>query len=359
MDYTKIRRVCVDGIYYQDHECSIHPTFRLKDEYKLNNEAGKSYCSGIIDYEEEVSECPNEYREPYLHELFLGAGGNGKTHINLTDKGLVGVLFVAPSWELATEKRNEYGCDATVMYRALDDKVDEANAQSYKRRYNTLIVDEASMITEEDRMKLFELYHNCKLIFCGDIGFQLPPVSGKVMGKEQFDKITTLTVNHRFRCKKHKKIIKAVRHMISCDYHKDDINEFICNNYTQMKRSEVVGYVPQDIILCSRTRCGVEDHPIKCNCNKKNFAQEWADKFGETKFKCLERGNGFFNGSVVFEKPKGVKSEVRHGFTIHSVQGKTYENKIFLDSRKLFSVEMGYTAISRARYWEQIIILTD
>jgi hypothetical protein len=360
MDYSKIRRVCVDGIYYQHHQINIHPSFRQKDEYKLNNEAGRCYCSGITEIDEiELKSCPNEYREPYLRELFLGAGGNGKTAKNLSDKGLVGVLFVAPSWELATEKRNEYGCDVTVMYRALDDCADEGNAQTYKRKYNTLIVDEASMITEADREKLFELYHNCKLIFCGDIGFQLPPISGKVMGTSQFDKITTLTKNYRFKCKKQRKVINQVRQLIDAGIDKDEINQFICDNYTQMKRSEIIGYTPEDIILCSRTRCGLENHSVKCNCNGKNYAQEWADKFGETKFKCLERGNGLFNGSIVFEKPQGVKSEVRHGFTIHSVQGKTYENKIFLDSRRLFSVEMGYTAISRARYWEQVIILTD
>jgi len=380
MDYTKIRRVCVDGIYYRNHPIEIHPSFRQKDEYKLNNEAGNCYCSGVIDYYNQYQECddecyerwvpdpgrvpyvecPNEYREPYQTELFLGAGGNGKTHFNLTDSGLVGVLFVAPSWELATAKRKEYNCDATVMYRALDDKADEANAQRYKKKYNTILVDEASMITETDREKLFELYHNCKLIFCGDIGFQLPPVSGNVMSSSNFDKITTLTKNYRFKCDKHSDIIEGVRQMIACGYSKSRINQFICDNYTQMKRSEITDYVPQeDIILCSRAKCGVEEHPVKCNCNGKNYAQEWADKFGETKFKCLERGNGFFNGTVVYEKPKGVKSEVRHGFTIHSVQGKTYENKIYLDSRRLFSVEMGYTAISRAMYWNQIIIITD
>jgi len=374
MDYDKIRRVCVDGIYYKNHKCNIHHTFRLKEEYKLNNEAVACYCSGVNDYSKQYecddellqpcslgwSKCPNEYREPYLTELFLGAGGNGKTTKNLSDKGFVNVLFVAPSWKLATDKQKEFGCDATVMYRALDDKKDESNQKRMRREYSVIIVDEASMINENDRETLFELYYNCKLVFCGDIGFQLPPVKGKVMETKMFDKITTLNDNYRFKCDKHIKIIKKVREMIQNNCNKITINEFICQSYTRMKRSEISGYVlTKDMILCSRKRCSVESHPIKCNCDGKNYAQEWADKFGETKYKCLERGHNLFNGSIVYEKPTGVKSEVRHGFTIHSVQGETYEDKLFLDSRNLFSPEMGYTAISRARRWEQIIILID
>ena len=90
-----------------------------------------------------------------------------------------------------------------------------------------------------------------------------------------------------------------------------------------------------------------------------NYAQEWATRFGETKFKCLERGKGLCNGSVVFEIPVGVRHEVRHGFTIHSVQGKTYKKKIYIDARRLFSAEMLYTAISRAEYWSQVIFIVD
>ena len=52
-----------------------------------------------------------------------------------------------------------------------------------------------------------------------------------------------------------------------------------------------------------------------------------------------------------------MKSEPRHGFTIHSVQGETFEEIIYIDSRNLFDPRMGYTAISRARRWEQIKII--
>jgi hypothetical protein len=376
MDYFKIRRVCVDGVYYQDHPVKFGLTFRPKpvEPDKLKCEPSRMYVSGIRDYtmldEDErfdYWECENEFREPYSTELFIGAGGNGKTHMNLIDRGLVNVLFVAPSWELASEKRTEYGCDSTVLYRALDDLTDNEKAHAYKKRYSTLIVDEASMINEDDREKLFQIYPDHKLIFCGDIGYQLPPVCGEVMKTDKFDKITELTKNYRFKDKRHASIIKKVRRAIKAECDTKQLLEFICESYTKVKRDSVNDYNVEDIILCSRTRCAVKEtvedkevkHPESCNCNGLNFAQEWATRFGETKFKCLERGKGVFNGTIVFEKPVGVKHEVRHGYTIHSVQGKTYKKNIYIDVRRLNSAQMIYTAISRAEYWSQIKLIVD
>jgi hypothetical protein len=363
MDYNDIRRICVDGIYYRG-DYNFTETFQKKIEIKLENSASDNYCSNIFDldkksfdYDKKLKLTNNPFRKSYKTELFLGAGGNGKTHLNLTDKGLVNILFVAPSWELATEKKKEYNVDSTVIYRALDNVADENNAKNFIKRYNTIIFDEASMITEEQRKIIFTIYSNCKIIFCGDIGYQLPPISGCVMKSNNFENIQILDKNFRFKCDKHIQIITQVRNLIKSNTDINIINKYIFDNYTKIKFENIKDYSVEDIILCSRTRCNVEGHKSSCNCNGKNFSSEWNLKFGDTKFKCLERGNGLFNGSIVYEKPYNIKYEIRHGFTIHSVQGKTYKNKIYIDSRNLFSSTMGYTAISRAEYWDQIIIV--
>lgn len=375
MDFNLIRRVCVDGIYFQDHQFKICETFTFRTGEKLGNGECDEYISNItrygllplsddMEYEPYPLPilCENEFRENYSSELFLGAGGNGKTYKNILDRGLMKVLYVAPSYELCADKEREcremgINLHTTVLARAIDDKADKMNAMTFKKKFNTIIFDEASMYSEEARLKLFEIYQFHKLIFCGDIGFQLPPIMGEPIDTSSFDNIQTLETNYRFKCEKHSAIVARVREMISGGYPKMMINKFIVESYTQVKKEDLE-YSPEDIILCSRTSCGVKGHNSRCNCNGKNLSAEWTDRFGETKFKCLERSGcgNYFNGSITLVKPE-VKHEVRHGYTVHSVQGKTYENTIFIDSRNLFSVEMGYTAISRARYYSQIKII--
>ena len=121
---------------------------------------------------------------------------------------------------------------------------------------------------------------------------------------------------------------------------KKDINDFVVSKYENI--SEPKGYKTQDIILCS----------------KHEYCDQYTEKFGKTKWRCLENLRDYSNGDILIsdEKPKG-KWEARHGYTIHSVQGETYEETIYIDSRKLFDSRMAYTAISRARRWEQIKII--
>ena len=64
------------------------------------------------------------------------------------------------------------------------------------------------------------------------------------------------------------------------------------------------------------------------------------------------------NGDIVIgSKPKN--GELRHGFTIHQIQGETIykPNKIFIDLRNMFAKEMIYTAVSRAEYINQIYLI--
>tara|TARA_Y100000004_G_C8696771_1_gene319915 strand:- start:153 stop:548 length:396 start_codon:yes stop_codon:yes gene_type:complete len=80
------------------------------------------------------------------------------------------------------------------------------------------------------------------------------------------------------------------------------------------------------------------------------------------KYRVLENENGYFNNDIVYEEPP-VKSELRHGYTVHSVQGETFEGTIFIDMKNIQinnpkeDLRMLYTAISRARRLEQIVLV--
>ena len=338
MDLDKLLRICVDGIYYRDHEYIMLNNFQIKDEVKLANDCGNYYmsyrsCPWELDSRPQL---PAPFRDPYDKELFIGAGGNGKTHYNLTDKGFARLLYVAPSWKLARAKSLEYKINTTVMARCLD----PCRKDDIKKYNNVILFDEASQISEETKEAIFELYGTCKIIFCGDLGYQLPPIEGEEMETTGFGKITEFEKNYRFTCEKHREICSLIREMMESDVSRKRINEIVVSKYENI--SEPKGYKPEDIILCS----------------KHEYCDEYTKKFGETKWKCMENLRDYSNGDILItnEKPKG-RWEARHGYTIHSVQGETYENTIYIDSRKMFDSRMAYTAISRARRWEQIKII--
>ena len=377
MDLSKLIRICVDGIYYYEHEFEMLKNFQPDKEINLGNTTGSSNYymrrNSWICYWDmykpsmkmDLQSClanriqPAPFRQPYDKELFIGAGGNGKTHYNLTDLGFVRMLYVAPAYKLTRCKQLEYNVNTAVLARCLHPNY----ARDIKKYNNVILFDEASQISRDTKIELFEFYgDSCKLIFCGDIGYQLPPCYGQEMGPKGFDNVTEFKQNYRFTCDKHKTICNKVREFMDSDATKAEINEFVISQYENI--TEPTNYKSKDIILCSRTNCGggVCEQPVgmrsNCNCDGKNFSLGWTQMFGETKWKCLETSSSCSNGDIVIadEKPKG-KWEARHGYTIHSVQGETYEETIYIDSRQLFDSRMAYTAISRARRHEQIKII--
>jgi hypothetical protein len=61
---------------------------------------------------------------------------------------------------------------------------------------------------------------------------------------------------------------------------------------------------------------------------------------------------------VIGERPACGEWDKIHGYTIHSVQGETFAEPIYIGTRHLFDPTMGYTAISRARKHSPIKIIT-
>jgi ATP-dependent exoDNAse (exonuclease V) alpha subunit len=62
-------------------------------------------------------------------------------------------------------------------------------------------------------------------------------------------------------------------------------------------------------------------------------------------------------GEIYLEKPNTVDCEIRHAYTVHSIQGETASGKLFIDLNGMFENRMLYTAISRAKKHEQIFLI--
>ena len=275
----------------------------------------------------------SDYRKNNLIEFHRGAGGTGKTHKLLTDEGLINKVFVAPCYKLARVKEKEYNIESTVLNKLLcsDQAVD------YYNKFNVLIFDECSMMNKTELQQIITKFNRHKIFFVGDYGYQLPPIEGQEIIPQDYKyNIVEHNINYRCKCKDLKKLLDKLRKKIT-----EGQIFFNINNYNF------------DIIELEDIKYRVEDIIITVSNKKKDIITE---KFKHLqKFVVLENTSKYSNTEILLQKPEGVKSELRHGFTIYSVQGETAKNRLFIDVSKIKDLRTIYTAISRAEYLENII----
>ena len=383
MDYDKIIRVCVDGIYYYPHDFKLKHTFVDKEKMTLRNTECNAYLSGIfVDTRWKPRNAKMaDYYPHYKTQLLLGAGGTGKTYRTLKDTGFINLCYVAPSWKLAAKKYKEHNCNVNVKARFFHEK--------YKRdlqcKYNVLFWDEASMITEGGKEAIINTIP-AKHIFAGDLTYQLPPVidndmkkkKGKwlfQMNKHGFDNVETLTKNYRNGDdKKLTRILNGLRKMIDKIkdfgpfYQRGMVKDFFQNDFPY-KNFQVIENLSHPQLKLKAKGFGQtsfspsnrkadyhkEDLII---CAEHNECDKYTEHFKSSKkYRVKQNTRDYCNGEIVFQKIKSVGMELRHGFTIHSIQGETAEKKLFIDMTKMKSLQMFYTALSRAKTWKQIILM--
>jgi len=361
MDLEKVIRICVDGIYFVKHNFVKDDIFNYKSKITFVNDPCESYLSGIIN----KIELDNNFTgmEPFMEyhrvSLYNGAGGDGKTYgLLMKDHGHVNVVYAPHSNKLASTMKQKYfekfgkKLNVSNHTRLLeapfalgeDGKIGECH------KYNVYFIDECSMLTEEDKMFMIENIRG-KIFFIGDLDCQLLP--SKVGGRFSTKGIDYIApqskVNYRFKDEEQKQACKYVRDCIKnpmpMQLHK---LPYKCVDHDYVKKN----YKVQDIILVSRGATG-----NKSNTNYNNY---WNEIFKDIpKYKVKNNTRDYSNGDIVFKKIKNVITEFRHGYTIHSVQGETYEHNIYIDMRHMVDVRMFYTAISRAQYHTQIYLVYD
>ena len=361
MNIKRVIRVCVDGIYYYNHYFKIHKAFTRKEKMTFKNSPASSYLSNLLQEPTGVKDLTDkltnlaEPREYYHRELWLGPGGTGKTFQNCKDTGFIHPCYVPHSWKLAnTQKEGN-----TLVHHSL---INDNKMLNWTKKYNVYLVDECSMLTEADKQLLFKNIPG-RLIFMGDLAGQLKPVVKtenkkkwrnecsttdyfrrvKQMGEQGFNHITTLTYVYRFKCDLLRTFASEIRnHMKNNTWDNNLLLQ--CRNTTM----EAMNYNHKTDIILGPTH------------NRMNMYNE---KYKHLeKYRVLENENGYFNNDIVYEEPP-VKNELRHGYTVHSVQGETFEGTIFIDMKNILinnpkeDLRMLYTAISRARRLEQIVLV--
>jgi hypothetical protein len=356
-DISNVIRVHTDGIYHTQESVTTRNCFRVKEaDSDMNMQTPPSgefcYCSAYIPLFKSMHKRNPVLALPRAHnktELHLGSGGCGKTHYNLADKGLIRVLFVAPSWKLARTKERETGHKCTVWARVISDDPDKVGL--IKRTANVLVIDEVSMMTEHEKLKIMAVYSNMKIIFCGDLGYQLPAVVGEPFTPAGIEYTQKHTTNYRTQDPELLKLLNGIRELIDREAPLRIINAHVM----ECLKERVISFAEL------QTKYGVNDMILSgTNEVKDLYTNAFKGKFAQEKWYITENSTLNSNGEIVVSatKPK-TKCEERHCFTVHSIQGETAECNLYVDCSRMFDPCMFYTALSRARRIDQIYIVKN
>ena len=390
MNPEKIIKVVVDGIYYMgDTELYNCFTHEEKETITKNTDSG-SYISN-----DEYDLCIDfaDYREHHLTELHKGVGGSGKTHLNIYDNGFIRKLFVAPSWKLSRDKNRECGIDNQVWANLLSDDTEKINY--YKRRYSVMIFDEISMMTNSAKEKIFKTYKDCKIIFCGDPGYQLPQFikNEEPINLTGFNNVIEYTENRRCKCPKLLEILTLCRENIN----NPNLFNIVKQLIPKITKEELKkNYTIKDLIL-TRSIEKRDFYSTLLTDSKKYYVLKTDRNYckGEILYKKpyqytaeeewkypqyhgnLSMGFEDFKTCLWFKKDykkslnindeekiitktpsyvEGVDYELRNAYTIHSIQGETAKNKLYIHNSYMEATAV-YTALSRAEYLEQINLI--
>lgn len=341
MEYDDLIRVCVDGIYYYPpRNCDDYKMlniFRSEDKEIKNNLDTGTYSSNY--YHTFNWSCEADFKENYKTELHTGVGGGGKTHKQLTDKGIIKPMYFAPSWKLARKKAQEYNIPVNVWYNLLAD--DPERWGNVARNYNTIIIDEVSMMSNECKELILKRFSSLKIIMCGDIGFQLDNIGdGTPFKCEGFDYYEEHNNNYRVTCDKLRFMLNKIRNMMKCNYGSKDIKDYILANFKNVKN--IPDYSVNDMIL------------TYTNQRKDIFTEMYKHL---DKYYITENTQMYSNGEITLHRPENTRCELRHAYTTHSIQGETAEHNLYIDIRHIHYKKMLYTALSRARTYDQIYLI--
>lgn len=373
--YENIVRVCVDGIYYKECDFEICKNFSEDKEIRMGNVAGGIYRS--INNEWTDFTDFGEDKEYNRKEVWTGAGGCGKTYENIIDKGNNAVIYIAHSWKLAAAKRDEFdGLDVSVVQRlTMDDWYIDGKVTNYwepiANKYSTLIIDEISTLSNNSKKIIEKRFTHHKLIYCGDIGYyknnvvtyQCPPIFNDVgdivfqFGKGY--KHYHLENNRRAKCEKLKKLLLILRKIIENNAMVGigEITRWIEKNVDIIEK-EKINYRPADMIL-SRTHKANFYYDETYGNLEKYYITEKHYNLATDKGAEIIGDQNIYNGQIFLERPDipENKYKIRHGYTIDCIQGETANHNLFIDINGLYSWQHLYTAISRAKYFSQLIFV--
>ena len=350
------------NIFIEDRKIRLGSNNGFESNYFSTQ--NQSFIEGIS-----ADGCTDEKYTHSMKNLYLGIGGSGKTYNLLTDQGYINMYYLAPTRKLRTYTKHKYGEYKNIIgfytiAKALGK--DQKTLNRIKTYAKNIVIDEASMLNEKDKLDLMKTFEGIKLHFLGDIGYQLNPIDGNPMNLSNFDNIYEYKTSIRIKDEKLRSIINQIRD-VQKTKNKNIRNIFpvILKSFENISNEQLYQqYKLEDYILCYTKNC--------CKNHTDNLKKQFltTKKYRVTDSKShseLETGDIIITNEIPTPKV-GTKIEECYAFTTHVVQGETIKSNIFIDIEDMVNktynnnellLQLLQTAIGRVEFSHQIKLICN
>ena len=361
--YKQVQKYNRDDIYFvRSDAIKIKGDYPLPDGFKIQTKDIKlhedSYTAFMNHKDIQMDWDCGEYKDLDNKCIYSGAGGSGKTHSFIHDKGLVFKVIAFPTNELKEDFdfKHKFTHHGVAPLSIGENKSCTRNFE--KINCGNLFIDEITMRSKEDIKTLLNL-KNHRLIFAGDwdvksgMVYQLKPQSGEFDYK-QFNDLQVINFKKNYRSKDQRltELLLMMRKIMLENYGKNCLKEMNLKFAELLKeriRTELFmfkSYKIDDIAICSLNKTQIAFNKVFDDENK--LIKKW---------KITHATDNYPRGKFVRGDVKTSHKELAYATTVHAVQGKTFNNKLFFDLGNIFEWGMFYTAVSRLTTLDDLYLI--
>jgi hypothetical protein len=279
-----------------------------------------------------------------------GKGGSGKSYSILNN--LLDVCMVSCCWNLTQAKKQEYNTIRPLSINKIIGKTNNKKSEKIIVRNKYIFLDELTMWKEEHINQVVKEYRHKFIFLAGDIDydgkFYQCNLNNTVVKPYQLNcQFVTYKTNYRFD-EQLNQLLDGLRKCNTREKQNEYINIHFKNNIQSI---ENVIYDDKCIGISDLNDTKNDDELTNYFLSKGTTPQYYIKTSYEFK--------GQFKGERLDEKPEHNNYECKLFKTIHSFQGLDLKDdeKIIISNKRNFDLNLYYTAFSRARRLDQIILI--
>ncbi len=289
-----------------------------------------------------------------------GKGGSGKTQSILSNLKPSNICYTTSCWNLIQGQRDKY---KKLLGYSIPNLIGKCNKISCEKIKNNnikyIVIDEMTLIDKHSIDNIIKNYKHCFIFLLGDVeesGFfyqcSLPSIKLYLPNKDTHN--ITYTKSYRFNDELNEKLNLLRNHMKE-NYNKNNrfelMNKFIKIHFKSYHKKDI-SFNDNDIGISANNDYDKNDNLLTNYFIKKGTKPQYY-------IKTTNRSKNELRGQRLEYEPLHNNYEAKLFKTIHSFQGLdlTEDNKIIISINNNFDYNLYYTALSRARRSDQIMLI--